>query len=86
MSPLTLNILIAVGIVLVSYAVGFLCGWKLRRPNRVGNLLLIRDPVDGETFMHLEVERSKADYIYDGNEISVDVIDLTKEPREKQSV
>lgn len=52
----------------------------------MGNLLLIRDPVDGETFMHLEVERSKADYIYDGNEISVDVIDLTKEPREKQTI
>lgn len=87
MSPTLLNILIVIGTAILAFSVGLLIGWRLRRPNRVGTLLLIKDPIDGETFMNLEIDKRGADYIYDGNEISLQVLEiLSKGPRKTQSL
>lgn len=80
-------ILIVVSGIILASIFGCIVGFRLRKPNKVGTLLVLTDPVDGEKFMQLEILRGKDTLIYDGNEVTMDVIEIIgKNPQEKQTV
>jgi hypothetical protein len=66
---------------------GMLIGFQLRKPCMVGSLLIITDPNDGEKYMTLEIKKKMAEEIYEGNEVTVKVIERTgKFPQKKQAL
>lgn len=68
-------IAIAAGIGCIMAILGTFFGFWLRKPVSVGTLLVVTDPVDGEKYLTLEVQRARVDEIYDGNEVTVTVIE-----------
>ena len=64
---------------------GMIIGFQLRKPVMVGTLLVIKDPNDNEKYMTLEIKKGQADQIYEGNEITLKVIErVGKFPQKKQ--
>lgn len=84
------NVLMWVGVVLLisgAFIGGAFFGFLLRKPVEVGTLLVIRDPNDGDTYMTLEVKKNMSDHIYDGNEITLKVVERHgKFPQKKQTL
>lgn len=70
-------IVLAVLALLVAATAGAVFGFQLRKPVEVGTLLVIRDPNDGETYMTLEIRKTMAEHIYEGNEITLKVVERT---------
>lgn len=68
--------LISITIAVIGLILGIVLGFKLHSPKIVGTLLVIRDPVDGDTYMQLEIAKGKADEIYDANEITLSVLEI----------
>lgn len=78
-------ILLAVFGVLILMTIGAIIGFQLRKPVKVGTLLVIRDPNDGETYMTLEIKKGMSEHIYNKNEITLEVIERVSKFREKNS-
>lgn len=77
------GILIIIVSALIALAGGIFFGFWLRKPVSVGTLLVITDPVDGDKYLTLEVKRSRVGEIYDGNEVTVTVVERTGKSPQK---
>lgn len=75
MSPIDI-FLISITIAIIGLILGIVLGFKLHSPKIVGTLLVVRDLMDGDTYMQLEIAKGKADEIYDKNEITLNVIEI----------
>jgi len=72
---------------IILFVVGMIVGFKMRAPRHVGTLLVIKDPIDDEKYLTLEILKGQADEIYDGNEITLKVIErVGKAPQNKQAL
>ena len=72
---------------IIILVVGMIAGFKMRAPRHVGTLLVIKDPIDDEKYLTLEILKGQAEEIYDGNEITLKVIErVGKAPQNKQAL